>query len=108
VEVDLEHRSWLKRLWEEILLLPLRQRLALLLNLRDEHGGAALPLFPATGVASMRQIAAALEMEAVALAGIWNQLPLADQTIAARLSVNRQQVINLRKSARERLGRRLA
>jgi DNA-binding CsgD family transcriptional regulator len=47
-------------------------------------------------------------MEAVELARIWKDLPLADQDIATRLDLNRQQVINLRKSARERLGRRLA
>lgn len=108
IETTLENRSWLKRLWDEIIELPQRQRVALLLNLRDEHGGAALPLLPATGVATLRQIAAALEMEAVELARIWQDLPLADQDIAARLDLNRQQVSNLRKSARERLGRRLA
>jgi hypothetical protein len=108
IETALENRSWLKRLWDEIVELPVKQRVALLLNLRDEHGGAALPLLPSTGVATLRQIAVALEMEAVELARIWNDLPLADQDIAARLNLNRQQIINLRKSARERLGRRLA
>jgi hypothetical protein len=108
IETALQNRSWLKRLWEEIAELPARQRIALLLNLRDDHGGSALMLLPATGVASLRQIAAALEMEAEALARIWNDLPLADQQIAAQLKLTRQQVINLRKSARERLGRRLA
>jgi hypothetical protein len=108
IETALENRSWLKRLWDEIVELPVKQRVALLLNLRDEHGGAALPLLPSTGVATLRQIAVALEMEAVELAGIWNDLPLADQDIATRLNLNRQQIINLRKSARERLGRRLA
>ena len=36
------------------------------------------------------------------------QMPLDDLTIAARLGVTRQQVINLRKSARARLTRRMA
>jgi hypothetical protein len=35
------------------------------------------------------------------------RLPLDDLTIAARLGLTRQQVINLRKSARLRLARRL-
>ena len=38
---------------------------------------------------------------------IWNELPLDDKRIAALLGLTRQQVINLRKSARERLTRRM-
>jgi hypothetical protein len=41
------------------------------------------------------------------LTEIWNALPLDDVAIAAHLGVTRQQVINLRKSARERLVRRM-
>jgi len=35
-------------------------------------------------------------------------LPLSDLDIAARLGLSRQQIINLRKSARQRLARRMA
>jgi hypothetical protein len=42
------------------------------------------------------------------LAAIWEELPLDDQAIASILGVTRQQVINLRKSGRERLQRRMA
>jgi hypothetical protein len=38
---------------------------------------------------------------------LWKELPLDDLTIAGRLGATRQQVINLRKSARARLVRRL-
>jgi hypothetical protein len=69
---------------------------------------AALPAFPALGVASMRQIAAALEMPAEELAGLWGRMPLSDLEIAARLGLQRQQIINLRKAARQRLARRTA
>lgn len=108
IDTLLERRSWLKRLWDEIGELPLRQRFALLLNLRDDQGGPALALFPVTGVATIRQIAAALDVAAGELARIWNELPLEDQRIAEWLGISRQQVINLRKAARERLSRRLA
>jgi hypothetical protein len=108
IHTDLERRAWLKRLWDEIGALPLRQRWALLLNLRDDLGGPALTLLPVTGVATMRQIAAAMEMDPMELARLWNDLPLEDQRIADRLQVSRQQVINLRRAARERLSRRLA
>src|SRR5215470_2280824 len=104
---QVEKRIFLERLWEEVRELPLAQRSALLLNLRESDGRGCLALFPATGVATLRQIAEALEIPAERLAEIWPQLPLDDATIAGLLNLTRQQVINLRKSARERLARRL-
>jgi hypothetical protein len=95
-------------LWQEILQLPVRQRIALLLNLRDADGSGILWLFPVTGVASIRKIAAALEFNDMELAELWNRLPLDDLTIAGRLGCTRQQVINLRNSARKRLSHRVA
>lgn len=102
-----EKRTFLQRLWEEVRQLPPNQRVALLLNLRDHEGEGCLALFPALGIATLRQVAEALEMEAEKLAEIWNGLPLEDARIAELLQVTRQQVINARKSARERLTRRL-
>jgi DNA-directed RNA polymerase specialized sigma24 family protein len=104
---QVEKRIFLERLWEEVRDLPLTQRSALLLNLREADGRGCLALFPATGVATLRQIAEALEIPAERLAEIWPRLPLDDATIAGLLNLTRQQVINLRKSARERLARRL-
>lgn len=106
--VVLEQRATLQSVWAEVIELPLRQRAALLLNMRDPDGGGVLDLLPGTGVVSMADIAAALEMSPEELAGLWGRLPLDDLTIAARLGITRQQVINLRKSGRARLARRLA
>jgi hypothetical protein len=77
------------------------------LNLRDPQGRGAIALLPLTGVASMREIADALGMPALRFAELWNRLPLDDLTLAGLLGVSRQQVINLRKSARKRLVRRM-
>jgi hypothetical protein len=107
IDVHLDQHLFLKRLWEEIIQLPVRQRNALLLNLRDDHGGAALTLLPLVNIASMESIAQVLEISEERLAELWYDLPLDDATIAARLNLTRQQVINLRKSARERLSRRM-
>ena len=85
--------------------LPLRQRVALLLALRDSKVVDYLRL-PLIQIASIRQIAETLSMPAEQFATLWNQLPLEDAAIAELLGVTRQQVINLRKSARERLWRR--
>ncbi|HEV3197811.1 MAG TPA: hypothetical protein VGZ73_07880 [Bryobacteraceae bacterium] len=99
--------SRLRELWKEIGELPRAQRVALLLNLRSEDEKCAMELFPLTGVASMREIAVLLEIPAEEFASLWTRLPLDDQSIAERLQVTRQQVINLRKSARRRLERRM-
>jgi DNA-directed RNA polymerase specialized sigma24 family protein len=103
----LERRTYLSHLWEEIRQLPERQAAALILNLRDGQRRNAVALLPLTGVATMREIALAIGMPAERFAAIWNRLPLEDAAIAELLGVTRQQVINLRKSARERLARRM-
>jgi hypothetical protein len=99
-------REDLARLWAEIQTLPVRQRCALLLNLRDDEGRGVIGLLPFTGTASIRQIADTLEMPHTVLASLWRELPLEDAVIGERLGLTRQQVINLRKSARARLARR--
>jgi hypothetical protein len=102
--------SWephLQRLWEIIAGLPVGQRIALLLNLRGDQGDSPVTLFPLIGVASIEQIAGMLEMPFPELAAMWGRLPLGDQEIAERLALTRQQVINLRMSARKRLTRNL-
>jgi RNA polymerase sigma factor (sigma-70 family) len=100
-------RGKLEALWREIHALPSRQAAALLLSLRDEKGQEVISLFPLTGTATLRQIAAAIALPAERFAQLWSRLPLDDRTIADLLGASRQQVINLRKSARERLARRL-
>ncbi len=102
-----ERRTYLVRLWEEIRELPSRQAAALLLNLRDGQGRNAAALLPLTGIATLREMAAAVGLPPEKLAELWNRLPLEDTGLAEILGVTRQQVINLRKSARERLARRM-
>ena len=104
---EAEQRAYLERLWREITELPPRQRAALLLNLRDEQGRACIDLWTLTGVATAQGVAEVLGMTSEEFAEIWNELPLDDKRIAALLGLTRQQVINLRKSARERLTRRM-
>src|SRR5262249_28794033 len=106
VAEQVERRIFLKYVWSEIGKLPLRQRVALLLNLTDADGHSVIGLLPAIGIASLREIADSLGMPEEQLASIWNQLPIDDLTIASYLGGTRQQVINLRKTARERLARK--
>ena len=106
-EAVLEDRARLKLIWAEICQLPLPQRVALLLSIRDSQGRSVLTLFQITNTASMRQLAEALAMPAESFAQIWNDLPLGDATIARHLGATPQQVVNLRVSARKRLARRV-
>lgn len=108
VDETLEANDLLRHLWTEIGALPVKQRAALLLNLRGMNGESAVHFLPITRVASVREIAAALEMDALAFAKLWDELPLDDVRLADLLETTRQQVINLRKSARARLGRRMS
>jgi RNA polymerase sigma factor (sigma-70 family) len=95
---ELIWKEYLRWLWQEISALSERQRRAFLLHsdvLRD---------FDLLGIASIRSAATCLELEATELATLWNRLPLDDLTIAKMLDCSRQQVINLRRVARDKLG----
>jgi RNA polymerase sigma factor (sigma-70 family) len=107
IDSDIDRREYLRNLWGEITQLPFRQRSALLLNLRDGEGRGCIELFHLAGVATFTQIALALEISLEQFSALWNDLPLDDLAIAARLGLTRQQIINLRKSARCRLARRM-
>lgn len=101
-----ETRQFLEVLWREIRQLPPQHRAALLLNLRDADGVNAVALFLLVGVARFEEIAEAVGVTPEELENMWESLPADDLAIAARLNLTRQQVINLRRTARERLARR--
>lgn len=101
-----EQRSYLEKIWQEIAALPLRQRQALLLNLRAGSNADGILLLPALGIANLPEIARVLEMPTEELLTLWPRLPLEDSEIAERLQIIRRQVINLRMVARKQLARR--
>jgi hypothetical protein len=103
----LEARETLGELWREIGSLLPHQRAALLLNLRDAGGADLLDALLGTGVVEPAGLASALGVSAADLPALLAELPLDDLTIGGRLGLTRQQVINLRKSARLRLARRM-
>lgn len=107
MESTLDRRASLTKLWSEIRELPLRQRTALLLNLRGDDGECGTSFFAMTGIATLREMSSALEMTVETFTELWRRLPLTDNEIAERMGLTRQQVINLRSSARERLKRRM-
>lgn len=125
-----ETRETLHQLWKAILELPPCYRIAYVLNPTDGE----LDIFPWYGVASVRDIGMALALtpaqstqlwqvlplddarrqDACAkqstdglFATLWTFLPFEDTLIALVLGATRQQVINLRRLARDRLARQL-
>jgi hypothetical protein len=104
----IEQRQLLQVLWSEICRLPRRQRVALLLNLRNPQGINIITLLPVTSIATFEEIAHTLEIPVGEFESLWADLPLDDLRIATYLGATRQQVINLRKTARERLLRRIS
>ena len=103
----MDQRRYVLRLWSEIRELPPNQRIALLLHSRDGRGYPVIQLVQVTGIAFFPELAGVLGVSEQKLAELWNQLPLDDNSIAEMLGCTRQQVINLRKVARERLARRV-
>jgi len=102
---SVEVRISLQELWQEGLRLPPRQRTALILNLRDRNGRELVSLLPLTGIASIREIADAVQIPAEQFGQLWSSIPLDDRTIGQLLGATREQVIKLRRLARERLWR---
>jgi DNA-directed RNA polymerase specialized sigma24 family protein len=101
----LEERISLRQLWEDVRKLAWKQRVALLLNLRDAHGRECLSLLPLTRTATIMEIAQVVGMPAERFAALWNELPLTDAAIGELLDATPRQVIKLRRLARERLRR---
>jgi len=107
LDVAVEKRELIKLIWAEINLLPRRQAQALLLGMRSEQGRSPLVLFEQMGVATVEEIAQALEITTSQLKAILTGRALKDAEIARHFHLTRQQIINLRSSARKRLERRL-
>ena len=103
----IESRWNVRALWEEIRSLPQRQAIALLLALKDSQGVDAVSLLGNARIASLKEVAEAMGLEASILARMWDEMPMGDPAIARHMGLTAQQVSNLRKSARKRLEYRM-
>jgi hypothetical protein len=102
-----EQHLQLQRLWSEIQKLPQRQRAALLLKLTDAEGTELLTLLVQARIATSAALEEALQLSREEITELWNRLPMDDATIADQFGLSRQQVVNLRLSARRRLARKM-
>jgi RNA polymerase sigma factor (sigma-70 family) len=100
-------QAYLKQVWKEICELPPEQRAAMLLNLKERDGSDITLIFVSSGVATISQMAEALDMSIEEFLDLWKRLPLSDEEIAIRLGTRVQRVASLRQSARRRLSRRM-
>ena len=103
----IEQRLYLQRLWLEICQLPLPHRMALLLNLRAADDRGLIVLLVELQITTLHQLAEVLGLPPLQFAELWRELPLEDTQIATLLKLTRQQVINLRSSARRQLASRM-
>jgi hypothetical protein len=106
VFTNLERSFTYQEIWSEIGLLPVQQRRALLLSLEQDE----LMVFVEYGITTLESVAKLLGMPWEQFWELYRQLPLKDNQIAAYIGLPQtaqQKVINLRKSARERIVRRL-
>lgn len=95
---ELAWKEYLTWLWSEIGRLSPPQAASFLLN------SNVLREFELFGLASIRSVATRIAIAPEQLAKLWQDLPVSDLTIAAELRCARQQVINLRRAARDKLG----
>ncbi|HJZ73148.1 MAG TPA: sigma factor [Vicinamibacterales bacterium] len=130
VDVAVRSREQLKATWSEIVALPRHQRVALLLNSMDGdldqllHVGIAtleeiavvLAITPAE-IDALRHAIPALDAELNAtptsksseqFAALWRHVPVDDGVIGKMFGLGRQEVVNRRLAARQRLHRKLA
>ena len=109
--IDPVYKQWQREcvnlLWNEIVQLPVRQRVAVLLAARDDGHSSVILIFSEICIASIREIAQAVGMSANEFAQILPKLPLDDNAIGKHLGVDRRRVITSRLSARRRLVRRM-
>lgn len=95
-----------QRLWSALCRLPPRQCAAVLLQARDGEGNSLVELLELAGTASLREMAAAMDLSVETLAALWEGLPMDDAQIAGLLGVSPHHVTRLRMDARRILAKR--
>jgi putative zinc finger protein len=99
----IDSRAFVEQVWHAIGGLPPRQRGALLLGAGDPALGSAVPLLVECGVASLDEVAGAMELPPSALRRFWSTLPFDDLQIGAQFGITWVQASRLRATARAAL-----
>lgn len=103
VAVDFENKEAIVRFWENAPQLPVLERQALLLSLKDQHRTHFLKILEEKGLTTFDEIERTLALPPGKLEEIWNDLPLGNEQLGRLLGVSLGQVSKLRERARGRL-----
>lgn len=113
-QITLEKHELLQKLWRETKALKTRHRKSLLLNMKEAVGVEAISLWFVLGIANEAEMAAALEVSLEKFEELFKRLPLTSAEIADELGISATKTMtkaeivdNLRKSARDRLRRKI-
>lgn len=108
------HQKTLRLIWNEIIKFPPNQRKVLLLGLRESSKVEAVTLFLQKRIATIEEIAAALDLSLAEFSSLFARLPLSSSEIADFLGIEaegktskEQRVDNLRKAGRKLLKSKL-
>lgn len=108
------HQKTLRLIWNEIIKFPPNQRKVLLLGLRESAKVEAITLFLQKRIATIEEIAVALDLSLAEFSSLFARLPLSSREIADFLGIEaegktskEQRVDNLRKAGRKLLNRKL-
>lgn len=107
-------KNYLRRIWDEIKTFPPNQRKVLILSLKESRRTEVVTLLLKKRIATIKEIAEALEVNLEEFSEIFAKLPMTSQEIAEFLDIKdsektskEQKVDNLRRIARDLLRRRL-
>lgn len=99
----LEAEFLLRQLWEALQVLPVRQKVILLLGVQDNKGQSLLPLLMRHAIVGEEGLAQAMEIGARSFPVLLRELPCSDTRLAELLKITPETVRQQRQSGRLRL-----
>lgn len=101
----LEERERIGEIWEELLRLPAKQRLAICLRFEDENGDDIWSMLWDAGICTPLQLADEFGLSLDELTALWVRIPMSNADIASYLGVRKQQVSQWRSRGWDKLRR---
>jgi RNA polymerase sigma factor (sigma-70 family) len=103
----IEYRERIRRLWQEIVKLPVGQRKIIVLSPIDQNGEDLWSLLIESGVVKFSDLLTALEMTREDFLVLWRRMPLQSAELARYLGLTRENIARWRYYARQRLKKSL-
>ncbi len=103
----LEYRERIRRLWQEIVKLPVKQRKIIVLSPVDHHGEDLWSLLVESGVVKFHDLLTALDLTRDDFLMLWRRMPLKSAELAGYLELSRENIARWRYYARQQLRKNL-